>query len=96
LEIVSGLEEVPSERLSVLQSLQIIRELERRKDFEIHKDQISEIEMKRPPGIFRVGHVIIRVNSGEPVKVGIAKPKEYERLQVLLDAFYPEVLRETR
>ncbi len=93
LEIGQTIRDSSPENLTSSQSSQIIHELELRKDFEIPRDQILRLEMKKPPGIFRMGHLIIKLSSGEEVKVKIGKNKEYELLKTLMRIFDPEVLK---
>jgi len=59
----------------------------------IRKEEISTLELKEPPGVFRTGHLNIMLTSGESVKVGIGKKKEYEYILSLLQSFNPQVLK---
>ena len=59
----------------------------------IRKEEISTLELKEPPGVFRTGHLNILLTSGESVKVGIGKKKEYEYILGLLQSFNPQVLK---
>ena len=59
----------------------------------IRKEEISTLELKEPPGVFRTGHLNILLTSGESVKVGIGKKKEYEYILSLLQSFNPQVLK---
>jgi hypothetical protein len=38
------------------------------KDFEMEKDQISRIELKKP-GILGTGHIVITLKDGKPEKI---------------------------
>ncbi len=58
----------------------------------IRKEEISTLEMKEPPGVFRTGYLNIWQISGESVKVGIGKKKEYDYILSLLQSFNPQVL----
>jgi len=59
----------------------------------IRKEEISTLELKEPPGVFRTGHLNIMLTSRESVKVGIGKKKEYEYILSLLQSFNPQVLK---
>jgi len=41
----------------------------------LRKGEISTLEMKEPPGVFRTGHLNILRTSGESLKIGIGKKK---------------------
>lgn len=74
------------------QSAKQIQELEKKKDFEIFKDQISKIEIKKP-GTLKAGHIkIVSKKEGE-TKITMAGKKEFENVKGLLKAFHPNVLR---
>ncbi len=72
--------------------LDIVRELEHRRDFEVRKDDVSSIELQKPPGVFRMGHMRITLKSGQSVEVKVGKQREYEQLKDVVMAFYPEVV----
>jgi hypothetical protein len=68
-----------------------IEDLEKHKDFEIRKDDISLIEIKKP-GTFKWGHVKIKPKSGKDVTIDMNGQKEYEYMKVLMNAFLPEAV----
>lgn len=53
----------------------------------IRKNEISDVEVKEPPGIFRTGHLKISLVSGETLKVIIGKQKEYDYILNLFRSF---------
>src|SRR5205807_7213071 len=56
--------------------------------------QISSMETKQPPGMFRTGHLKILLTSGETLQLIISKKNEYERILSLLQSFSPQALRQ--
>ncbi|HDI01956.1 MAG TPA: hypothetical protein ENF78_05975 [Candidatus Bathyarchaeota archaeon] len=84
-----------ADKLSASQQAKLIEELDEKKDFELGKGDVAELELRKPGIIRGLGHLLIRSSSGEKVKILIdadAK-KEYECLKELLIAFKPEVLK---
>jgi hypothetical protein len=79
-------------RMTRDQSAKTIEELEQRRDFSVLKDQISQIEVKKP-GTFTRGHIVVSLRSGGPVEVKIADKRAYEQTMELMRKFYPEVLK---
>jgi hypothetical protein len=64
-----------------------LEELDKRKDFDIPRDNISEIELKRP-GAVRRGHLTILQKSGKTVGFLITQaPGLFEKLQGLVAGF---------
>jgi hypothetical protein len=59
----------------------------------LRKEEISTLELKEPPGVFRTGHLNILRASGENLKVVIGKKKEYEYILGLLQSFSPQAVR---
>src|SRR3989442_4345878 len=59
----------------------------------LRNQEISTLEMKEPPGVFRTGHLNILRTSGESLKIGIGKKKEYEYILGLLQLFSPQAIR---
>lgn len=79
-------------RMSRDQATKTIQELEAKKDFALSKDQISQIEVKKP-GTFTRGHIVVSLKSGEAVEVKIADKRAHEQTIELMQKFYPEVLK---
>jgi hypothetical protein len=77
------------------QSAKVIAELETKKDLEIRKENILQMQMKKPQGtaLIRPGRLNILSMSGGDITVVIADKKDFEVLKNLMTAFYPEVLR---
>jgi len=69
-----------------------IAELEEKKDFEVRKEDISAIEVRKPHGL-TVGSLKIALNSGESIDFGITAKKEFENSRDLMKVFYPERLK---
>jgi hypothetical protein len=86
---------VPSS-LTMEQNKAIITELSSRcpPQIALRKHEILSLELKRPPGVFRTGHLRIDSTSGNALKIGIGKKPEYEYLRWLLQSFNPQALRE--
>jgi hypothetical protein len=79
-------------KLSSEESAKTITDLERMKEFEIEKDQISRIELKKP-GLLGAGHIVITPKEGKPEKITLRHRIAYDRLITLTKAFSPEVVR---
>jgi len=80
------------EKLAKDESAKAIKELDEKKDFEVHKEQISLITIKKP-AMFSGGHLLITIKSGEENKVAIYCRKEFDDTRNLVQLFYPQVLR---
>ena len=78
-------------KLSRDQNAQMIDELEQKKDFEVARESISSVEMKKPTFVHR-GHMVIGTATGDPVKIIIADGGDYKRLLELMQSFRPEAL----
>ncbi|OLE91604.1 MAG: hypothetical protein AUF79_03450 [Crenarchaeota archaeon 13_1_20CM_2_51_8] len=79
-------------KLSSEESAKTITDLEQMKEFEIEKDQISRIELKKP-GLLGTGHIVITPKEGKPEKITLRHRIAYNRLITLTKAFSPEVVR---
>jgi len=79
-------------KLSSEESAKTITDLEQMKEFEIEKDQISGIELKKP-GLLGTGHIVITPKEGKPEKITLRHRIAYDRLITLTKAFSPEVVR---
>ena len=79
-------------KLSSEESAKTIIDLERMKEFEIEKDQISRIELKRP-GLLGTGLIVITPKEGKPEKITLRHRIAYDRLITLTKVFSPEVVR---
>ncbi len=69
-----------------------LAEIEKRKDFEVYKDDVTYIELKKP-GRIRGGHLKIMRRFGDEIKIDVNGKKEYETLLEALQQFKPEALR---
>ena len=79
-------------RLTPEDNAKTITDLDRIKDFEMERDQISRIELKKP-GLVGSGHIEITPNQGKPVKITLRNRIAYDRLVTLTQAFSPETVR---
>jgi hypothetical protein len=77
--------------LSPEESAKVIGQLEGIKEFDMSKDQISRIEIKKP-GLLGTGHIVITPSSGKPVKITLRNRIAYDRLIQLTRAFSPEMV----
>ena len=84
-------EAAATERMATYRHSELISRLEKKKDFEVYKEDIAEIRFKRP-GILRGGHLRIRTTDGREVKVVICDKKVYETLINVLRKFKPEAV----
>ena len=78
--------------LSPEESAKTITDLERMKEFEIEKDQISRIELRKP-GLLGTGYIVITPKEGKPEKITLRHRIAYDRLITLTKVFSPEVVR---
>jgi hypothetical protein len=78
-------------KLSSEESAKTITELERMKEFEMEKAQISRIELKKP-GLLGTGHIVITPREGRPEKISLRHKIVYDRLMTLTRAFSPEIV----
>ena len=83
--------------LSADDNEKVIAQLERIKDFDLAKDQIETIELKKP-GSYGIGFGRIRVvpATGRTISIQLRHPVVYDRLVLLTQAFSPEVVRTRR
>jgi len=79
-------------QLSPEESAKTITDLDRIKDFEMEKDQVSRIELKKP-GLLGSGHIVITPKEGKPEKIILRHRIAYDRLVTLTQAFSPEIVR---
>src|SRR5205823_5276720 len=64
-----------------------VEELDRRKDFEIRRDNISEIDLKRP-GVVKRGRMIVTPKTGKGLTLMITQePGVFDRLKGLVSGF---------
>jgi hypothetical protein len=75
------------------QSAKVIAELEAKKDFEGRKENILQIQMKKPQGIMAIYYINILLISGGSITVNIGDKKDFEVLKNLMAAFHPQGLR---
>jgi hypothetical protein len=77
--------------LSPEENAKVIADLAGMKEFDIGKDRIHFIELKRPG--LGVGHMTITPNDGAAIVVKLRHRTAYDRLVQLTQAFGPELLR---
>jgi hypothetical protein len=73
-------------------SAKTIDQLEKVKDLEVIKEDISEIEVYKPHG-FTKGYLRITKKSGENITIFILHFMEFEKMKDLMNVFYPERLK---
>ncbi len=73
-------------KLSKDQSAKMVQELERRKDFEVIRENVSRLELKKPTH-WRRGHLTVVPRSGDSVKIQISHKKDFEEIYDLMDLF---------
>ena len=78
-------------QLSPEESAKTITDLERMKEFEMERNQISRIELKKP-GLLGTGHIVITPKEGRPEKISLRHRIAYDRLMTLTQAFSPELV----
>jgi len=79
-------------KLSQEDSDRTVANLDSMKDFELGKDQISRIEIKKP-GLMGSGHIIITPTEGRPEKISLRHRIAYDRLVQLTQAFSLDKVR---
>ena len=79
-------------KLSPDDSNRIIQELDQKKEFALHKEEISQIEIKKPR-LLSTGRMIITSKAGEKTHISLRYRVAFERLRDLMKTFYPEVVR---
>lgn len=70
---------------------EVIDELDRVKDFQLAKDQIRRIELKKP-GLFGLGRMNVVPVTQRSISIQLRHPIAYDRLFQLTQAFGPELL----
>ncbi len=78
-------------KLSAEENVKVIDSLDAKKEFDVPKDQISSIELKRP-GLLGTGHMAIFPKRGGELKISIRHRIGFERLRDVMQVFYPEAL----
>ena len=92
----SGRKDFDPSSITSDQNQAIIRELsaDSAKLLVFRKDQISSLEMKQPPGMFRTGYLRILLTTGQWLQLTISKKNEYEHVFYLLQLFNSQVLKQ--
>ena len=80
-------------QLSPEENAKTIADLERMKDFEMEKEQIAGIDLKKPGMFGTGGHIVITPREGRPEKITLRHRIAYDRLLTLTRAFRPEIVR---
>lgn len=74
------------------QSAKQIQDLEKNKDFDIYKENITQIEVKKPGAMHR-GHIKIKPKKGKDIEVSMRGREEFDHTVDLMKAFLPEALK---
>jgi len=69
----------------------LISELERRRDLEVKREDISTVEIRKP-GLLRKGRIMIRDVSGRRADLWILEDRDFEQAKNLLQKFRPDAL----
>lgn len=80
-------------KLSKDESAKTIAELDEKKDFDIAKESLASIEVKKPGMLGTGGFLLLTPKNGEATKVMIYAKKEFGQLRDLMQAFSPEILK---
>ena len=70
----------------------LIGALTENKQFEIGRSQVTQIEVKRPPGFLRTGSLKITSADGQTLDIRISLNMHYEWTVRLVQAFKPEAV----
>ena len=80
--------------LSADESVKVIAELDRVKDFALEKDQIQQIELKNAGSWgYGFGRIKIVPANGRPISIQLRSRTAFDRLVQLTNAFSPERVR---
>ena len=79
-------------RLSQEESDRVIEQLEHVKEFDLTKEQIDKIELRKP-GLLGSGHIVIYSTAGNSVKISLRHRTAYDRLVTLTQAFSPGIVK---
>ena len=82
---------VPS-NLTQDQNDAIIGLLTENRKFEFGRSEVSQIELKKPPGFFRTGSLKIASTEGQTLDIRISMNVHYEWIVRLVQAFKPEAV----
>jgi len=74
------------------QNDELIGALTENKQFEIGRSQVTQIEVKKPPGFLRTGSLKITSAVGETLDIRISLNMHYEWTVRLVQAFKPEAV----
>lgn len=78
-------------QLSAEENTRVINWLEGMKEFDMTKDQVQHIEIKKP-GTFGSGHIIFTTTNGKSEKIALRHRTAYDRLVTLTRAFSPGIV----
>jgi hypothetical protein len=74
------------------ESAKQIADLEKDKDFEINKEEVSSIEIKKS-GVMHGGHIKIRPAQGKEIEISMTGHEEFEHMRDVLGEFLPGGVR---
>jgi hypothetical protein len=75
------------------ESKHLLENLDRKKDFEAYKQDISFIELRNQSGAMKSGRVVIAMKSGNSFEIQFVGNDNSQQLSVLLETFYPQAFR---
>ncbi len=79
-------------KLTRNETVEKLSDLQVEKDFEVLRDDVSGLVLKKP-GFKHRGELAISSRSGQSVNIVILEKGDYEKLKELLEMFGPEVLK---
>ena len=79
-------------KLSQEENDRVIAQLESVKEFDLTKDKIDRIELRKP-GLIGSGHIVISSTAGSSVKISLRHRTAYDRLLTLTQAFSPGIIK---
>jgi len=79
-------------KLSQEESDRVIAQLEQIKDFDLTKDQILGIELRKP-GLLGSGQILITAAGGNAIKISLKHRTAYDRLVTLTQSFSPGIVK---
>nr|MDO8098624.1 hypothetical protein [Candidatus Njordarchaeota archaeon] len=74
------------------ESAKQIQDLEKSKDFDIYRENIAQIEIKKL-GTMRSGHIKIKPKQGKEIEISMRGREEFGHIVDLMRAFLPEALK---
>jgi hypothetical protein len=89
--IVALADHYADKEVAQIENAKHITELEKKKnrEFEVKKDEVSEIVITKPPGIAKFGHIKIILKSKPEIDLQFSDKSELEPISTLMERFFP-------